>query len=185
VSQEDYSSIALGPERLIQAANEVAAPKKRASLIVSAVLLVALIATTAMWLTTKSSLSDTQSQLASAQDQLATANASLAADQAAAASKQAALDAVPNLVVVAAKYFKGGSGDASSYQLNISGTQIFTLTTPLKSMLSELGFSSAVFDRMQATRALDGTLTAQGKNCNVSWTYHPDDGLNMVFETSH
>jgi hypothetical protein len=53
---------------------------------------------------------------------------------------------------------------------------------PLKRMLTELGFSSAVIDRMDKTRALDGTQNADGKNCNVTWTYHPDDGLQMVFE---
>lgn len=52
----------------------------------------------------------------------------------------------------------------------------------LRSMLGELGFSSAVLDRMGNTRALDGTREAQGKNCNVTWTFHPDDGLQMVFE---
>jgi len=37
-------------------------------------------------------------------------------------------------------------------------------------MLIDLGFSSAVLDRMSNTRALDGTLEAEGKNCNVTWT---------------
>ncbi len=50
--------------------------------------------------------------------------------------------------------------------------------------LDELGFSSAVAERMSKTRALDGTQTAEGNNCNVSWTYHPDDGLQMVFEAT-
>ena len=35
---------------------------------------------------------------------------------------------------------------------------------------------------MGQTRALDGTQRAEGKNVNVSWTYHPDDGLQIVFE---
>jgi hypothetical protein len=55
---------------------------------------------------------------------------------------------------------------------------------PLSEYLSALGFSDAVLDRMSNTRALDGTLTAQGDHCNVSWTYHPDDGLQMVFEAT-
>ncbi len=38
--------------------------------------------------------------------------------------------------------------------------------------------------RMSDTRALDGTREAQGTNCNVTWTYHPDDGLQMVFEAT-
>ena len=30
---------------------------------------------------------------------------------------------------------------------------------------------------MGKTRALDSTLQAAGKNCNVTWTYRPADGL--------
>ena len=44
-------------------------------------------------------------------------------------------------------------------------------------MLDEPGLSSAVVDRMGKTRALDSTLQAAGKNCNVTWTYRPADGL--------
>ena len=35
---------------------------------------------------------------------------------------------------------------------------------------------------MSNTRAFDGTQEAEGKNSNVTWTCHPDDGLQMVFE---
>ncbi|WP_395725436.1 hypothetical protein [Nakamurella sp.] len=52
----------------------------------------------------------------------------------------------------------------------------------LSNLLNELGFSSPVLDRMGHTRALDGTRGAQGHNCNVTWTDHPDDGLQMVFD---
>lgn len=52
----------------------------------------------------------------------------------------------------------------------------------VQGVLEDLGFSAAVWPRMQETRALDGTLSATGQGCNVTWTYHPDDGLSMVFE---
>jgi hypothetical protein len=42
-----------------------------------------------------------------------------------------------------------------------------------------LGFSSATSDRISNTRALDGTLSATGEHVNATWTYHPDDGLQM------
>jgi len=144
--------------------------RNRKSLAVIVILILGIITTGALWLTTRASLSDAQAQLA-------VVNASSQAQHAAA-------DAVPDLKVVAKKYFPAASGDASSVQINISGTDIYSMQTKLSSMLKELGFSSAVMERMQLTRALDGTLTAQGTNCNVSWTYHPDHGLNMVFEAS-
>jgi hypothetical protein len=44
---------------------------------------------------------------------------------------------------------------------------------------------AAVLQRISKTRALDGTQRAEGRNVNVSWTYHPDNGLGMVFEVEH
>lgn len=57
-------------------------------------------------------------------------------------------------------------------------------TAALEGLLDDLGFSSAVMERMALTRALDGTQTAEGDHVNASWTYHPDDGLNVVFEVT-
>lgn len=45
----------------------------------------------------------------------------------------------------------------------------------------ELGFSESLYTRMGKTRALDGTLTDENKNVKVSWTYHPDAGLEVVY----
>lgn len=92
---------------------------------------------------------------------------------------------MPDLRAVAKKYFKGVasvSGDSDSVSITIQKYEVITAAMPLKQMLTELGFSSAVIDRMDKTRALDGTQNAEGRNCNVTWTYHPDDGLQMVFE---
>lgn len=49
-------------------------------------------------------------------------------------------------------------------------------------LLRDLGFSDGVVARMEGTRALDGTQEAEGTHATVSWTYHPDNGLRMVFE---
>jgi len=101
---------------------------------------------------------------------------------------QAAKDAdVPDLAVIAAKNFDAGdySGDASAVEITILDGEVSSKAAGLVDYLDELGFSSAVADRMSKTRALDGTLTAEGHNCNVSWTYHPDHGLQMVFEAGN
>lgn len=54
----------------------------------------------------------------------------------------------------------------------------------LKTLLEYLGFSPATYDRMQHTRALDGTQHADSVNQKMTayWTYHPDDGLQVTFE---
>lgn len=45
-----------------------------------------------------------------------------------------------------------------------------------------LDMPDSVRSRISATRALDGRQTAAWDGLSVSWTYHPDSGLNMVFE---
>ena len=75
-------------------------------------------------------------------------------------------------------------GDADSLSITITDYKAATAWPELTSMLDELGFSPAVIGRMSDTRALDGTPGGPGQNCNVTWTYHPDDGLQMVFEAT-
>lgn len=124
------------------------------------VLVIALGVMTALWISTNGRLSAIEST-----------QAAVEADQA----------ATPDLLAVAKQHLGSTAivtGDSESVSV-----VIFDSSAPgLRSMLGELGFSSAVLDRMGRTRALDGTREAQGKNCNVTWTYHPDDGLQMVFE---
>jgi len=45
-----------------------------------------------------------------------------------------------------------------------------------------LDMPDSVRSRISATRALDGRQTATWDGLSASWTYHPDSGLNMVFE---
>ena len=51
----------------------------------------------------------------------------------------------------------------------------------LKTINSDLGFSSAVFDDMGSTRALDGKQTAESPKAIVTWRYHPDNGLEATY----
>ena len=74
------------------------------------------------------------------------------------------------------------SGDANSVVVVIDNNVSSSTTKALKTMLSDLGFSSAVADRMFHTRALDGTQSAEGGKANATWTFHPNSGLQIVFE---
>ena len=168
--------------------SEIAPAKSRVSkplLVLLAVLALALIGTTTLWITTSASLSEEQEQVASLQQENQKLHDEKSALESAEAQRQSAAAEVPDLRAVANKYFKGVAsvnGTADSVSLTIQTHEVITAALPLKRMLTELGFSSAVIDRMDKTRALDGTQNADGKNCNVTWTYHPDDGLQMVFE---
>ncbi|WP_437584269.1 hypothetical protein ACSAGD_03060 [Paramicrobacterium sp. CJ85] len=49
-------------------------------------------------------------------------------------------------------------------------------------VVTELGISDAVMNRIENTRALDGRQEASWDDFTASWTYHPDNGLNMLVE---
>ena len=45
-----------------------------------------------------------------------------------------------------------------------------------------LGFNGALYDRMLETNALMGRQSEENKHYRVSWTYHPDEGLEVTYE---
>lgn len=46
----------------------------------------------------------------------------------------------------------------------------------------ELGFNGSVYNKMMETTALMGRQTEENSKYKVSWTYHPDDGLEVTYE---
>jgi hypothetical protein len=47
-------------------------------------------------------------------------------------------------------------------------------------VLAYVGVPSSVTSRMDATRALDGVQDAEWKGFTATWTYHPDNGLDVI-----
>lgn len=45
----------------------------------------------------------------------------------------------------------------------------------------ELGLSESVYAHMTSTRALDGMQTYDDDKVEVRWTYHPDNGLEIIY----
>ncbi len=54
----------------------------------------------------------------------------------------------------------------------------------LRCVLEELDVPQSVIGQMDSTRALDGMQTATWDGYSVSWTYHPDDGLDLIITES-
>ena len=52
----------------------------------------------------------------------------------------------------------------------------------VKTVNSELGFSDSLFEKMGETRAIDGRQSEENKNYEVSWSYDPDNGLEVLYE---
>ncbi|MGY0233940.1 hypothetical protein [Longispora urticae] len=52
--------------------------------------------------------------------------------------------------------------------------------TELACFLVALKTPDSVIAEMNSTRALDGRQTGDWDNIHASWTYHPDDGLEVI-----
>ncbi len=51
-------------------------------------------------------------------------------------------------------------------------------------VLTELEAPDSLLTRLDSTRALDGTQTGEWAGFSASWTYHPDNGLNIILESA-
>lgn len=51
----------------------------------------------------------------------------------------------------------------------------------IRNINKELGLPESVYAQMVSTRAIDGTQNYENDKFSVSWTYHPDDGLEVIY----
>lgn len=58
----------------------------------------------------------------------------------------------------------------------------FSAYLAISSVNSALGLPDALFEKMGQTRALDGRQTESYDDLTVSWTYHPDNGMEIMYE---
>lgn len=123
--------------------------------------------------------------LSSARSDLAVVTDELEQLRAAEQVRQAEADALPNVGEAAERWLGdtdvsvGGDQQSATVRIRSVDDEI---REGLDGLLADLGFSTAVRERMARTRALDGTQDARGDKVNVTWTYHPDSGLQLVFE---
>lgn len=54
----------------------------------------------------------------------------------------------------------------------------------LSCVLRELHTPDSIKEQIEHTRALDGRQTATADGRTYSWTYHPDDGLDLIVTTA-
>ena len=73
--------------------------------------------------------------------------------------------------------------DSNPYdQENVS--PIAECIVAIEEINEELGFSSSLFKKMSSTRALDGRQTQSNEKYTVSLIYHPDSGLEILYEVN-
>lgn len=52
----------------------------------------------------------------------------------------------------------------------------------IKMVNEKLGFTASLYEKMMATNALQGRQSEENGKYKVSWTYHPDKGLEVTYE---
>jgi len=52
----------------------------------------------------------------------------------------------------------------------------------IRKIHASLGLPESILDKMTSTRALDGRQTQRHNGIAISWTYHPDAGLEIIYE---
>lgn len=117
----------------------------------------------------------------------AAAESATAASESAAAARAAVLtDAVASCGLTRAGGIELGDGGASlTFDMkgdeDASGTTINAITC----LFSTLDMPSAVLSHIEQTTAMDGRQTETWDNITVSWSYHPDRGLDGVLTVSN
>ena len=66
--------------------------------------------------------------------------------------------------------------------LDLKDKTEYNATFAIESINKELGFSESLYEKMKDTTALDGRQTEENRKIKVSWTYHPDKGLEVMYE---
>lgn len=68
--------------------------------------------------------------------------------------------------------------------LRVDGSDYWSKATTytVSELNKQFGFKEVVLAKMDITRALDGTQSCENDDFKVTWTYHPDNGLNVIYE---
>ena len=73
--------------------------------------------------------------------------------------------------------------DTNPYDWDDDGLAYPAAYDAVKDIISELGLPQSLIQEIGKTSAMDGkqTRTYSDKNVEVSWSYHPDEGLEITF----
>lgn len=116
------------------------------------------------------------------------ASASAAAVEASASAEAARFRLIPDAVNGCGLSESLVGDDGASVFLNGEGDDYDSSDTltiyQTACVLAALDIPDAVMNHMQATRALDGTQTDSWGELTASWTYHPDNGLDVLVRLS-
>lgn len=101
------------------------------------------------------------------------------------ASAQPIKEALSRCGVANSSYFTVGDGGKSLTVQTVGSKKSYGASIEdTYCVLRRLNAPDSAISRMGQTRALDGRQTANWKGYSASWGYHPDDGMNLVVEST-
>lgn len=74
------------------------------------------------------------------------------------------------------------ASDKESITVDSSSQYDYRSIMDIKIIISELGLPDSLYDEMCATNALMGMRTETFDYYEVNWSYHPDNGLDVIFK---
>ena len=101
------------------------------------------------------------------------------------AEKNRIPDAAKECGLTKGSYTVLDDGDAIDFEsagLVLSGIPVGAEPEKVLCVMTELGAPDSTGSKVGNTRSLDGTREANWDGYHAEWTYHPDDGLNMIIE---
>lgn len=69
-----------------------------------------------------------------------------------------------------------------SLTIRLNPVELLWGLKPIEGLLEELGFSPGTWDRVLATRGVDGTVEAETNQLQAYWTYSESAGMTIIFE---
>ncbi len=96
--------------------------------------------------------------------------------------KQEALQKLKSAANRCKSIFTELSSDGKSIIMDAYGEYDFTSVADVKTIISCLGLPESLYEEMSHTTALMGRQSDKFENFEVSWSYHPDNGLDVIFK---
>lgn len=103
----------------------------------------------------------------------------------AAKKKQAEKIAIGKLISANAKCISDGTkiaSDNKSIQVDSFGKYDFSSLSDVQTIIESLDLPDSLYDEMCATNALMGRQSDTYDGFEISWSYHPDNGLDVIFK---
>ena len=91
-------------------------------------------------------------------------------------------DADDKCIVIDTNFYDIHPDDMNTTQYYVYTSGLYDTLDAIEFLNAELGFSSSVYDDMMETTSLMGRQSVSNGKYRITWTFHPDEGLEVRYE---